>query len=169
MKRLLSSLVWICIVFLATSQVVAGSGCKLEGSWMGFGAGGGRWLATYHSRSASTGTNDLEFFYDPTLSGLFPDAVSISSGRGVWERTGGNTFSYTMITFGLDANGGVNWILKNNGTKTLSEDCNLMTIEGTLEVFLPDVDPFEGNPLFCIPGEGSWEERMRVDPPCCVD
>jgi hypothetical protein len=169
MKRLSLFLVVVAIVVLSTYPVTAKSGCKLDGSWLGYGADGSRWLATYHGESANAGTNDLEFFYDPTLGGAFPDAVSISSGRGVWERTGGNTFSYTLITFGLDASGGVNWIIKNSGTKTLTEDCSLMTIEGSLEVFLPEVDPFEGDPWFCVPGEGSWEVRMRVDPPCSAD
>ncbi|HUV12676.1 MAG TPA: hypothetical protein VMY18_03475 [Acidobacteriota bacterium] len=171
MKNILPAFVFIVIVFLVTSPVSAKSdeGCKLQGSWLGSGADGGRWIATYHGQSASSGTNDLDLFMDPTLGGLFPDAVKTSSWRGVWERTGGNTFKYTLIVLGLDGSGAVNWILKNSGDKTLTEDCNLMVVEGTLEVFSPDVDPFEGDPLLCIPGGGSWEVRMRVDPQCSVD
>jgi len=169
MKPCCALLTGFFIALLSVSLVSAKSGCRLEGSWLGFGADGSRWLATYHGESANAGTNDLEFFFEPTLGGLFPGAVSISSARGVWVRTGGNTFAYTLITFGLDAGGNVAWIIKNSGNKTLTDNCNLMTIEGTLEVFLPEVDPFEGEPLFCVPGAGSEEVRMRVDPPCNVD
>ena len=169
MKRLSLFLVGTIIAFLSISFVAAKSGCRLEGSWMGFSPDGTRWLATYHGESANAGTNDVEVFLDPTLGGLFPDAVSISSGRGVWVRTGGNSFSYTMIVYGLDEFGGVNWIIKNSGVQILSESCNRMSVDGTIELFEPDIDPFEGDPLLCLPDEGIVAVRMRVDPPCCVD
>jgi hypothetical protein len=87
----------------------------------------------------------------------------------MWERTGGNTFMYTLILFGVDGSGSLTWVLKNSGNKTLTEDCNLMSIQSSIEIFLPGVDPFEGDPVICIPPPtepSSWEVRMRVDPPC---
>lgn len=166
MKRLSSFLVVIVIVFVSISFGAAKSGCRLEGSWMIFSPDGTRSLATYHGESASAGTSAVEVFMDPTLGGAFPDAVRISSGRGVWVRTGRSSFSYTMIVYGLDAEQNVTWIIKNSGTQVLSQHCNRMNVDGTVEIFSPDVDPFDGDPLICLPDEGIVAVLMRVDPPC---
>ena len=175
MKRLFPAFM-IIILFMAASTVAfagGNKGCKIQGSWIGFDNSDSYWIATYHGRSASSGTSDLEFpLFDPTLGGLFPETGKVSGARGVWERTGGNTFAYTLILFGIDDSTNVSWILKNSGNKTLTEDCNLMSIQSSIEVFLPGVDPFEGDPIFCIPPPtepSSWEVRMRVDPPCTLE
>jgi hypothetical protein len=176
MKKVVPTFVFIIILsMVASTMVLAGRHriCKLHGSWIGYDDSGSYWLATYHGKTAFSGTSDLDFpLFEPTLGGLFPEAVKVSSARGVWERTGVNTFAYTLILFGIDGNGAVSWILKNSGDKTLTENCSLMSIKSSIEVFLPDVDPFDGEPIICIPPPPeptSWEVRMRVDPPCSTE
>lgn len=167
MKRIFLPCLLIGIMLVAASAVAESEpkkGCSLQGSWMGSNI---KLLTTYNGLSASSGTIIEELpGFDATFGGRFPAAVTLTSLRGVWERTGGNTFVYTQVGYALDAAGNIVWIGKNSGNKTLTEDCNLMTIKSTLEVFSPDDNPFEDAPLFWVPVEPPIElNRMRVDPP----
>ena len=156
----------IGVVLLAAPAMGAtgqNNGCSLQGSWMG--TGNIQLLTTYNGQSVSSGTiiGELPGF-DPTLGGTFPNAVTLTSLRGVWERTGGNTFVYSQVGYALDATGKIVWIGKNSGNKLLTEDCNLMKIESTLAVSSPD-----GTPLFCAPVETIYLHRITIDPPCQLD
>ena len=170
MKRIFPCCLLIGVLFLAASTVAeAGqNGCTIQGSWMGIQ--GSVMLANYDGQSVFSGTANVELpKFDPTLGGAFPTAVKNTSARGMWERTGGNTFAFTEIGYGLDATGNVLWIAKNSGLKTLTEDCNLMTVEGTFAVFSPEANPFEDAPLLCRQARPIYLYRMRVDPPCSFD
>jgi len=108
-------------------------------------------MVTVEGKSHLSGTNNLEYpTFDPTLGGAFP-AVRISTLRGIWERTGRNTFAYSFTGFGLDAVNSLVYISKVNGTIKLSPDCRTETITASLSVYLPSVSPFGGDPLFTIP------------------
>jgi hypothetical protein len=127
----------------------SGKGCQFHGTWFGFDPGTGAltgWMVTAAGQASNAGTNNLEFpIFNPTLSNLFPDATAISTLRGSWVRTGGNTFDYTMIGVATDVARNVVWIGKLSGHITLSADCNTETIEDTtLEVFAPDENPYTG-------------------------
>ena len=171
MKSIFPYCLLIGVVLLAASAVAAtgpNSGCTIQGSWMGIG--GNVMLANYDGQSGFSGTANVELpKFDPTLGGAFPNAVKNTSARGMWERTGGNTFAYTEIGYGLDATGNVLWIAKNSGIKTLTDDCNLMTVEGTFAVFSPEANPFEDAPLLCRQARPMNLYRMRVDPPCSFE
>jgi hypothetical protein len=97
----------------------------------------------------------------------FPDAVQSSKLRGVWERTGPNSYAYTLVGFTLDANGGTQYISKLTGTETLSEDCNTMLLQNTyLQIYLPDADPFSDTPIIgplYFPDHNGY--RMKIDLP----
>ena len=171
MKRILSYGFLLGVVFMAASAVAADmpkNGCTLQGSWMGTGSI--KLLTTYNGLSASSGTIIEELpGFDMTLGGLFPTAVQGTTLRGTWQRTGGNTFVYTQVGYGLDAAGNIVWIGKNSGNKTLSDDCDVMTIESNLEVFLPEVNPFDGVAKYVLPVEPPIVlQRMRIDPPAPI-
>jgi hypothetical protein len=124
-------------------------------------------MSTADGQSANFGTIKLELpAFDMTLFGNFPTAKKKPlTLRGVWKRTGGNTFAYTLIGFAIDENGRTVWIGKNSGYDTLTEHCNKLTVVSTLEIFLPDQDPFADQPYLAIPIPVHTAQRMRVDPP----
>src|SRR5512144_2750922 len=71
------------------------------------------WIGTITGPSSSSGTvvtdvphwPNLTFIDPATGEPAFPSAVRISALRGVWERTGGNTFAFTQIGWAVDAEG----------------------------------------------------------------
>ena len=48
----------------------------------------------------------------------------MTSLRGAWERTGGNTFDYTFLGYAYDESGIPIYTAKVIGDITLNEDCN---------------------------------------------
>lgn len=164
------AVVFALTLAMPTVSVAGPKGCNMQGSWMGFGGVAGQWTSSIHGKSASSGTLGIQApEFDPTLDNNFPDVVTITTLRGVWERLTGNTFAYTVVGFGLDADGEVVWIGKNSGYEVLTEDCNLMTVNSTLEVFMPGDDPFSDPPYFAVSLGEIYANRMRVDPPADVD
>jgi hypothetical protein len=155
----------------------AGKGCQFQGTWFGFNPDTGAltgWVVTVAGQASHGGTNNLEYpFFDPMLNGLFPTATAISTLRGSWVRTGGNTFDYTMIGIAIDATRNPVWIGKLSGHITLSADCNTETIEGTtLELFAPNENPYTGTKMelpFGLPNPISqpthWGFRTSIDFP----
>ena len=148
----------------------AGKGCSLQGTW--FGVAGLEdstltgWMVTVTGKSENKGTNNLDFpTFDPTLSGNFDQAVRLSSLRGNWERTGGNTFDYTFMGIAVDEFNLPVWIGKVSGQITLSADCNRETITAAMEIFLPSMSPFEDDPLFPIVLPTHYGHRASVDLP----
>ena len=83
-----------------------------------------------------------------TLYGLFPDAVAGSGDRGVWKRTGGKTFKYSLMGTAVDSSGAIVWIRRISGAITLFEDCKMEKITAVMAVYLPTDNPFEGTPLY---------------------
>lgn len=125
-------------------------GCSLQGTWIGFDPLDNNaltgWIVSANGKSNDEGTNILEFpNFDPTLSGLFPSAVHASPSRGIWVRTGGNTFDYTMIAVAVDAAWDIVWVSKLSGHVTLIENCSIERIDDTkLEIYAPDQNPYTG-------------------------
>jgi hypothetical protein len=144
-------------------------GCQFQGTWFGFDPGTGAlsgWVVTVAGQASNAGTNNLEYpNFDPSL-GFLP-ATRISTLRGSWVRTGGNTFDYTMIGLATDSSLNIIWIGKLSGHITLSADCNTETIEDTtLEVFGPDQNPYGGElmiPVIHLPTHYGF--RTSVDLP----
>jgi len=169
MNRCFSFCILTAIFFCGvTSVAIAGpDGCKLQGSW--YGTGDITLLTTYNGMSANSGTIIEELpGFDYTIYGNFPAAVGATTLRGTWQRTGGNTFIFTQVGYGLDEDGNIVYKVKNSGTKTLSEDCNLMEVVCTMEFYGPDDDPFAG-PGYCMELDPLAVYRMMIDAPCSVD
>lgn len=142
--------------------------CSYIGSWYGFIGDVVEWTVNVQGQSQSSGTVDLEdIMFDPTLGlPIFEDAVRMSSTKGVWERTGGNTFSITGVGYAIDAVGTQVWLGKMSGKVTIVDDCNTESLDLTLEVFAPGQNPFTEEPMyggFPLPVHEGY--RMRVDPP----
>jgi hypothetical protein len=115
------------------------------------------WMVTVEGASLFSGTNNLEFpTFDPTLrdpnTGYvpFPTADRVSTLRGIWQRTGHNTFAYSFTGFGLQGQIPL-YIAKVAGTIELSRDCRTEKITATLSVYLPTVSPFTGQPVYPFP------------------
>jgi len=141
-------------------------GCSILGSWIGYNELGAAWMSTAIGQRTSSGTYILEYpGFDATLNNTYPQAVRVPPARGTWERTGGNTIAFTVIAFGVDANGQTVYIGKISGRDTLSENCSRLNVSSTLEVFLPTQNPFQDAPLFAVPPVPHYGYRMRVDPP----
>ena len=135
--------------------------CQLQGSWIGYDENSNAyWINSIQGQSSSSGTYVLEV---PGLTGIFPGAVIGATARGMWIRTGGNTFAVTVITLAVDPEGNTLGITKLIATDTLSEDCNSMWIENRAELFWPNQNPFEDEPFLVMSLAGHWGYRMRVE------
>lgn len=152
----------------------AGKGCSFQGTWFGVqnpeDARLTGWMVTVAGQSSNGGTNNLEYpGYDTTLGGAFPAAVRLSTLRGAWQRTGGNTFAYTMTGIAVDANNLPVWFGKLSGNITLSSDCATETITGKLDVFVPGMtgyeSPFDGTPVVTAPLPTHYGRRVYLDLP----
>lgn len=141
--------------FGAPGVATAGEGgkdCSPIGTWLGVYpdthmlAG---FLQTSNGQSSNEGTITVENpGFSLTWFGQFPDAVAGSFDRGVWKRTGGRTFEYSLVGTAVDSSGAMVWIRKITGTITMIDDCKTEKITAVMGVYLPGDDPFDGPPLF---------------------
>ncbi len=170
MKITRIALVGIIAAALAAPGVAmaGGQGCKMQGTWFGVDSYENKlltgWMVTATGKSADHGTNNLEFpVFDPTLNGTFETAVRLSSLRGAWHRTGGNTFNYSFMGYAVDQYNMPVWIGRVSGTATLSHRCSFETITATMAVYSPGMSPFESEPLFEMPLDDHYGYRFQVD------
>lgn len=173
MKRIFSYFMTISLVFLVASGMAVagqGKGCSLQGAWATI-IDGSVVIATYTGQSNDSGTINEEIpATDPTFGGLFPYVTKSSNLKGMWERTGGNTFVYTQIGIAVDAVGNVQYVAKNSGKKTLSNDCNMQTVVSSIEFFVPpNINPFEDEAWLILPLDPIYAYRMRIDPSPLLD
>jgi hypothetical protein len=146
--------------------------CRLDGAWLGTTPGWLLdWTVVYQSVSPHEGTLSMRFVGgDASLGGAFP-ATSLSRTTGSWVRTGRRTFDYTMIHFGLAADGQTPvFIGKAIGSLELSGSCDsLEVINWSLSIYDPAQDPFDDEPpIMCIPDGGiSTAVRIPVQPSPC--
>ena len=158
LRRVLLGAVALCMVVpglaLGSGAPGGGSGarfCTFQGTWFGVTSPTDLtltgWMVTVEGSSLFSGTNNLEFpTFDPTLGQAFKSADRVSTLRGVWQRTGLNTFVYSFTGFGLQGQTPL-YIVKVNGTIELSRDCRTEKITAAMSVYLPTVSPFTGEPL----------------------
>ena len=161
----------VAVMLLLMTPVPAAAGieqsCKLNGSWIGYSDTGAWWMASPTGQSSKNGTTVLDVpGFDFTLGGAFP-VVKSSQLRGVWVRTGGNRFAYTVIGFAVDSNGDAQYVSKLTGTETIMDGCDVMFLEHTtLQIYAPDSDPFTDAPILdpmYFPDHYGF--RMHVDLP----
>jgi len=172
--------VMACAVLLAAPAIAGDEGqgggersgvCIPDGAWLGdFAAWNMSGLVIIDSDSHWTGRISLQFIgFDPSLGGQLP-ATTYSSDTGTWVRTGRRTFDYTIIGYGLDADGVPVYIVTNVGSIELSANCDEYQVTSeTLALYLPTQDPFGDEPpgIACISdGSVGTARRIPVVPPC---
>jgi hypothetical protein len=142
-----------------------GNWCDIRGTWYG-ASPYGSYMVNYDGAHPFKGTIDLVWISgDPTLGGDFPDAVWTRHTRGVWVRTGPNTFDFTVLTFSTNSAYEVLYIFRSNGTNTLV-DCNTNESTANLEFLTPDMDPIDDDGLCIASGEVEIERRITLKEPC---
>lgn len=139
-------------------------GCSNLGTWFGVFAPGDTRLSGYYvtvtGNSELMGTNDFEFpNFDPSFPDIeelqdvepFASAKYIGSSRGNWKRVGKSRFAYTFMGFAFDEFGIPVYISKVSGETEVLYDCQYQRVSAIMEVYLPWVSPFDGDPIATIP------------------
>jgi hypothetical protein len=173
LRRVLLGVVAVCMIVpsLALASGPAqgsprGRFCSFPGTWFGVTSPTDLtltgWVVTVVGESPFAGTNNLEYpTFDPRipvvdpatgafLYYMFENANRVSTLRGIWERTGPNTFAYSFMGWGLQDLVPL-YIVKVNGTIELSRDCRTEKITAAMSVYDPTVSPIKGEPLVTVP------------------
>lgn len=168
----MSARVWLAIfvsmlMLSFTSPVNAdkpSEGCSFLGSWIGFNpAGDAYFTSTAEGSNSAFGTYNLEVLMEPSFVGaIFPGATDYTEFRGVWKRIDGYSFELSVISIVFDADHQTVGIAKLRGVDTLNLTCDTMTIQMSLDVFDPDVNPFEDEYKFSIPMPTHEAHRMTI-------
>lgn len=142
---LFSSLV-LAFSLLAT-PAFAGNGQKLVGSWQGV--------------SVTDGTGDtnpllVSFHQDGTLVSTGP-TNSLSVAHGSWKKTGGSSFSSTLIFFIFDASGNANLRATNNSDYQVDQGGETYT-----SVFETRIETLDGTHVTTVTGTSS-ATRISVE------
>lgn len=149
--------------------------CRPDGSWIGSSpTWGSSWLIEYQSVNRWEGSFTLRFVGgDPSAGGAFP-VESQSIAVGSWIRTGGRSFDYTMVYYGLAAGGQEPVVLiKLTGEVVIADDCQTLDVYNEwYSIYHPTQDPFgTDDPLYgCFPDSGvSPARRVPVQGSCMSD
>jgi hypothetical protein len=150
-----------------TPAPAADSSCQLLGTWFGIVSPDNPlltgWVVSVTGQNNSHGTNNLEYpTFDPTLGGAFGMAARVSTLRGVWQRTGGNTFVYSFMGIAVTSENAPVWIGRVSGTIKLSADCSTELITAGLEIFLPNQSPFTDEPYMRVPMDPHYGQRVTM-------
>ena len=87
-------------------------------------------------------------------------------GRGVWEKTGEQTYGWTGIGLVVDADGNALYLWKLVSVNKFNPDCDTVTVpSSTIEFFLPFANPFEDVPFYVYVGRPHTAMRITVDAP----
>ncbi|MEX1311112.1 MAG: hypothetical protein AB1Z65_11880 [Candidatus Sulfomarinibacteraceae bacterium] len=175
MNRLLVLVVVSMIVAVPSFGSDEGDGenrgwCSLDGGWYGASAfGPWAWTATMTSSQNAVGTVAWTGG-NGTWFGYCPDSVRNSIGQGVATRIGPRSFETTFVTFSIAADGSIACIWKATGWVELDRGCEAGVLNGEIQLYNADQDPFSGEPFVCFPeGPNQPFVRMTVDPvhPIC--
>lgn len=105
--------------------------------------------ATFHDPEGLHGSMTLHWVgAGPDMWGLFPNAASISPFAGPMEKTGPDTWAYSLTGYGLGGDGNVVYIVSQNGTTVYSAGRETGEGEDYFSIFLPnqDINPKDGLP-----------------------
>jgi hypothetical protein len=168
----IKTIIALFVILLAGTAFAGdnGNGCKLQGTWIGelpyplpddtpldptddtyYML---KFFATYHGTGDNEGTDVLEWINPVPAPG-----TSWSNARGIWKKSGPNTYKYTIQGHIFDAEtGDILTVVRHVGTKTLT-DCNTMEIISTAEYLNPDMTP-----IMCVPGETTLHRVVQEEP-----
>ena len=99
---------------------------------------------------------------DPTAWGICPGAVEMTIAQGATVRTGPRSFEISVITLAKDAGGAVLCIGKSNLWIELDRGCDSGVMNGRLEFYLGNEDPFVDEPFLCLPPTDSDYPIVRM-------
>lgn len=139
------------------------------------------WISTDFGLSASSGTivtdvprwPNIKVVVPGTTTAVFPEAVRMTELKGVWERTGGHAIAFTQIGWAVDKDGNPQYVVRNSGTTTFTDDCNTENVKSTVEWFCTPstaslCGTVEQNPtlfLFAVELPVMTGYRLMVTPP----
>jgi hypothetical protein len=167
-RRGLLTILAACLFGASGMATAAGTGndCSPLGTWLEVKPGTHElagFLSTVIGQSNNQGTMIVENpGFGAALGGLFPGSVDGSQDRGVWERTGGRTFKYTLVGTHVDSSGVIVWIRKFNGTITMTDNCKTEKITAVMAVYQGTDDPFEGTPMFEVDLGDLYAHRLTL-------
>ena len=159
------SLVLLIALFAFPALANDNEECKLIGTWVRYDAGGWATQLQVNGQNASAGTTSLQLLhFDPTLEGLFTDAVGVAAlGHGVWKRTGGNTYYLSGVFFVGDSNHNTLYVMKVSAQYTL-EGCNTVFIENVVAQFFSPYQDFNNEvPWFVLPVDDHYAHRLMIE------
>ncbi|MEJ2754233.1 MAG: hypothetical protein P8169_16410 [Chloroflexota bacterium] len=100
LARILIATVLVTLSFASFAGNKMSGNCQLFGSWIGYDeTGSAWWTSTVDGHSSARGTLILEV---PESLLFYPGATDATKARGVWERTSGKTFNWTVISIAVD-------------------------------------------------------------------
>lgn len=117
-------------------------GCHYIGSWFGYSADEDvSWISQAVGPNSAGGTLVLDLpGFDMTFGGLF-DVVDASKLRGAWERTGGNTFRYGVISFATNLDGDAVYAARLTGDLEVIGECDVLHVANTwLTIYILDAE-----------------------------
>jgi len=155
------------VLLFACPAITAGekeADCKLIGSWLGYNqAGLAWWMSTADGQNASQGTLNLEV---PGSVLFFPDAVAVTEMRGVWKKTGANTFDWTVVAFPYDESTNTLLLAKLSGKDRISYDCDTLYVtDVVMELFFPFDNPNTAAPFMSDSFPDHEGIRIKIDVP----
>lgn len=155
-------------------------GCSIIGTWFGVTDLDDKipsgWVVTAIGKSENHGTNVLEFpTYDSTFGGIYP-VLHHSASRGIWRRTGGNTFEYSFMSLLVGDIPATTerealYYLRVSGESTLSDDCMSEVITAVMDFFpvktalgeYTNLSPFVDAPAWSMVLEPHYGYRYTFD------
>lgn len=139
------------LVFLLTAaialplNVFGDNGCQYIGSWFGYDAEENvSWVSQAVGPNSAGGTLLLELpGFDMTFGGLF-EVIDASDLKGAWERTGGNTFRYAVMSFATNLDGDAVYAARLTGDLEVTGECDVLHVANTwltIYILAPESDP----------------------------
>jgi hypothetical protein len=155
-------------------------GCSILGTWYGVNNLEDKipsgWVATALGKSENHGVNVLEFpTYDATFGGIYP-VLYHSANRGVWRRTGGNTFEYSFMSLLAGDIPGTTerealYYLRVSGDIVITNDCMSEEITAVMDFFpvrtingdYTNLSPFKDAPAWSMVLDTHYSYRYTLD------
>ena len=147
--------------------MAASNECSRVGMWHGEGDQGFTWMVPVSAGAdATNGQFTVEWIViDPTLGGMFTEAVRVTNGFGVWKKVNKHTYQYTWIAYGLAQDGMVIYTARASGIESMV-DCDHFDVTYVLELWLGAADVSVDEPIFYAPGTAT-ERRMPLVQASC--
>ncbi|MHC4519796.1 MAG: ester cyclase, partial [Planctomycetota bacterium] len=162
---------WVNYDALGMMQQLTAEEWPLDGTWFGTNSHGHAIVLTITPLGPE---NDrfvcaLDIAHDPSFGGMFPGTIAATNMRGMYVKTGLNTYDFTIMSYGLaepaegEAARQVVYIQVVSGQFILTDENTFASDLYTAALYAPDQDPFGDEPpaYGCYPVSGTYK-RMPV-------